>query len=92
PWEAPVGPVQAFARELKSFAAGIAGPLGFEDAMVTAGGCPLDGIDPASFASKKVPGLYVTGELLDVDGRSGGFNLHFAWTSGILAGRAAGRF
>ncbi len=92
PWDAPVGPVQAFARELKSFAAAVAGPLGFEDAMVTAGGCSLDGIDPASFASKKVPGLFVTGELLDVDGRSGGFNLHFAWTSGILAGRAAGRF
>lgn len=91
-WDAPVGPVQAFARELKSFAAGIAGPRGFEDAMVTAGGCALDGIDPASFASKKVPGLHVTGELLDVDGRSGGFNLHFAWTSGILAGRAAARF
>lgn len=91
-WDAPVGPTLAFARELKGFAAGIAGPLGFEDAMVTAGGCSLDGIDPASFASKKVPGLHVTGELLDVDGRSGGFNLHFAWTSGILAGRSAARF
>jgi predicted Rossmann fold flavoprotein len=91
-WDAPVGPVQAFARELKNFAAGVAGPLGFEDAMVTAGGCALAEIAPATFASKKTPGLYVTGELLDVDGRSGGFNLHFAWTSGILAGRAAARF
>ncbi len=91
-WDAPSGPVQAFARELKSFVSGISGTLDFREAMVTAGGCSLGEIDPASFASKKVPGLYVTGELLDADGRSGGFNLHFAWTSGILAGRAAARF
>lgn len=74
---------------LKSFALEVSGSLGFEDAMSTAGGCSLSEVDPASFASKVIKGLYVTGELLDLDGDSGGFNLHLAWTSGILAGRAA---
>ncbi len=74
---------------LKEFALEVSGSLGFEDAMVTAGGCALSELDPASFASKKVKGLYVTGELLDLDGDSGGYNLHLAWTSGILAGRSA---
>ena len=58
--------------------------------MLTAGGCALAELDPATFASRLVPGLYVAGELLDLDGDSGGYNLHLAWTSGILAGRAGG--
>jgi hypothetical protein len=74
---------------LKSFTLEVSGSLGFEDAMATAGGCSLSEVDPSSFASKKVKGLYVTGELLDIDGDSGGYNLHLAWTSGILAGRSA---
>ena len=41
-----------------------------------------------TFESLTCPGLYITGELLDVDGKSGGFNLHFAWASGIIAARA----
>ncbi|KAF0125022.1 MAG: hypothetical protein FD189_1989 [Elusimicrobia bacterium] len=91
-WEGPAGQAKPFAAALKTFRTDIEAPLGFAEAMVTAGGCALGEIDPVTFASKKAPGLYVTGELLDVDGRSGGFNLHFAWTSGILAGRAAARF
>ena len=78
------------AAALKSFSLEVTGSLGFEDAMATAGGCAVAEVEPETFASKKVPGLYVTGELLDIDGDSGGYNLHFAWTSGILAGRAAG--
>ncbi len=82
----------AFGGALKAMTFGLTGTLGFEDAMVTAGGCSLAEIDPETFASKKVPGLFVTGELLDLDGDSGGFNLHLAWTSGILAGRAAASY
>jgi predicted Rossmann fold flavoprotein len=85
----PPGCAGDLASALKSFSLELEGPLGFEDAMVTAGGCAPAEVDPASFASKKVKGLYITGELLDIDGDSGGFNLHLAWTSGILAGRAA---
>jgi len=91
-WAAPAGPGRpAFADLLKAFHDGLTGPPGLEDAMVTAGGCSLAEMDPETFASRKVPGLFVTGELLDLDGDSGGFNLHLAWTSGILAGRAAAK-
>ena len=91
-WDAPAGPgLDGLAAMLKSFPVSVKGSLGFEDAMVTAGGCALAEIDPATFASRLVPGLFVAGELLDLDGDSGGYNLHLAWTSGILAGRAAAK-
>ena len=92
-WDSLVLPgcARELAAALKSFTLEVSGSLGFEDAMVTAGGCALSEVDPATFASKRVKGLYVTGELLDIDGDSGGYNLHLAWTSGILAGRAAAK-
>ena len=61
---------------------------GFGYAEVTAGGVPLEEIDPATMASRVCPGLYLTGEILDVDGRLGGFNFQWAWSSGWVAGRA----
>lgn len=64
----------------------ITGTNGFEQAQVTRGGVPLHEINPATMESKKVSGLYITGELLDVDGMCGGYNLHFAWATGMLAG------
>lgn len=89
-WDAPAGPgLEILAAELKAFTLEITGSLGFEDAMISVGGCSCAELDPATFASRKVKGLFVTGELLDIDADSGGFNLHLAWTSGILAGRAA---
>ena len=65
------------------------GTQSFEQAQVTAGGVSTDEIDPRTFESRLYPGLYITGESVDVDGPCGGYNLHFAFTSGILAGRAA---
>ena len=64
----------------------ITGTNGFEQAQVTRGGVPLYEINPATMESKKVSGLYITGELLDVDGMCGGYNLHFAWATGMIAG------
>lgn len=61
---------------------------GYGFAEVTAGGIPLDEIDPATMQSRKCPGLYLTGELLDVDGRLGGFNFQWAWSSAWVAGHA----
>jgi predicted Rossmann fold flavoprotein len=61
----------------------------WNEAMVTAGGVITDEVDPRSFASRKAAGLFLTGEMLDVDGDSGGYNLHFAWASGLAAGHAA---
>jgi predicted Rossmann fold flavoprotein len=62
---------------------------GWNYAEVTAGGVPLSEIDFRSMASRRVPGLYVIGEMLDCDGRIGGFNFQWAWATGYAAGRAA---
>jgi hypothetical protein len=62
---------------------------GYNYAEVTAGGIPLSEVDPATMESQLRPGLYLIGEMLDVDGRIGGFNFQWAWATGYLAGRAA---
>jgi len=59
---------------------------GFDFAEVTAGGVPLPEIDTATMESRVCPGLYLCGEILDVDGRIGGYNFQWAWASGRLAG------
>jgi predicted Rossmann fold flavoprotein len=64
---------------------------GYGYAEVTAGGIPLDEIDPATMQSRVCPGLYLVGEILDVDGRLGGFNFQWAWSSGWVAGHAMAR-
>jgi predicted Rossmann fold flavoprotein len=64
---------------------------GYTYAEVTAGGVPLTEIDPATMASRVCPGLYLVGEILDVDGRIGGFNFQWAWSSGWNAGSAIAR-
>ena len=62
---------------------------GWNFAEVTAGGVPMDEIDYRTMESKVAPGLYLTGEMLDCDGRIGGFNFQWAWTTGWLAGQSA---
>ena len=64
---------------------------GWNFAEVTAGGVPLEEIDYRTMESKLVPGLYLAGEMLDCDGRIGGFNFQWAWTTGWLAGQSAAR-
>ena len=64
---------------------------GYTYAEVTAGGVPLDEVDPTTLQSRVCPGLYLVGEILDVDGRLGGFNFQWAWSSGWVAGHAASR-
>jgi predicted Rossmann fold flavoprotein len=64
---------------------------GWNYAEVTAGGVPLSEIDYRTMESRKVPGLYFAGEILDVDGRIGGFNFQWAWSSGWVAGQAAAK-
>lgn len=61
---------------------------GWNYAEVTAGGVPLEEINFRTMESKLVPGLYLIGEILDCDGRIGGFNFQWAWTTGLLAGLA----
>ena len=67
----------------------IKGSANIANAQVTRGGAIVDEFEPATLESRKVPGLFAAGEVLDVDGKCGGFNLHWAWASGIVAARAA---
>jgi len=63
---------------------------GWNYAEVTAGGVPLNEIDARTMQSRRVPGLYLVGEMLECDGRIGGFNFQWAWSTGHIAGKAAG--
>jgi predicted flavoprotein YhiN len=62
---------------------------GFDYAEVTAGGVPLSEVDVRTMASRRCPGLYLCGEILDVDGKIGGYNFQWAWATGRLAGNYA---
>jgi len=61
---------------------------GWKYAEVTAGGVPLSEIDPRTMESRMRSGLYLVGEILDCDGRIGGFNFQWAWATGYLAGNS----
>ena len=76
------------ARRLNRFSFIPAGTAGYTRAEVTAGGVDTKEINPSTFEARRVPGLYIIGELLDVTGRLGGFNLHWAWSSGFAAAKA----
>jgi predicted flavoprotein YhiN len=74
---------------LKRLRLPVAGTLGFGKAEVTAGGVVLDEVDSRSMSSKLMPGLFLAGEVLDLDGPIGGYNFQAAWSTGWLAGQAA---
>ena len=65
-------------------------PMGMDSAQVTAGGIVTTEFDEKTMESRLVPGLYACGEVLDIDGDCGGYNLQWAWSSGRLAGLCAG--
>jgi predicted Rossmann fold flavoprotein len=69
----------------------IRGKTTFKEEFVTCGGVKLDEVDFRTMESRKCPGLYFAGEVLDVDGVTGGFNFQNAWTTGWLAGQAIGK-
>ena len=78
--------LHALAAAMRSFRFPVTGAFGFEAAQVTAGGLRTSEFDAETLQSRIVPDLYACGELLDVDGDCGGFNLQWAWASGLLAG------
>ena len=80
---------QALLRALLEHEIPITGDRGFVHAEATAGGIPLDQVRLETMESRLCPGLHLCGELLDVDGRIGGFNFQWAWASGTVAGRGA---
>ena len=79
----------ALCSTVLDFALAITGVQGFDSAQVTAGGIDTRDFDPKTMASRLHPGLYAAGEVLNVDGDCGGYNLLFAWASGMLAGESA---
>ena len=74
---------------LKKWEFPIEGYTGYERAVITAGGVTTDSINPKTMESKLIPGLYFAGEILDLDGDTGGYNLQIAWSTGHAAGVAA---
>lgn len=76
---------------IKFFELPVTSTNSFEQAQVCCGGVDTRDVRPETMESKLVKGLYLAGELLDVDGICGGYNLQWAWSTGITAGRCAGR-
>jgi predicted flavoprotein YhiN len=77
-------------KNLKGLKINITGHKSFDNSQICSGGCRLSEIDYNTFESKLVSNLYITGELLDMNGVCGGYNLTTCWISGILSGKAIG--
>ena len=82
--------IDAVCKAVKGFEVTLTEPMGMDSAQVTAGGIVTKEFNPETMESKLVPGLYACGEVLDIDGDCGGYNLQWAWSSGRLAGSHAG--
>ena len=78
-------------QRIKRFAVEIKGTKAFDMAQVCSGGVSLTEINPKTMQCRKIPGIYLAGELLDTDGICGGYNLQWAWSSGACAGYAASK-
>ena len=84
----PAKEQNALARHVCSFEITVNGKTTFKEEFVTCGGIKLNEVDPNTMMSKKIPGLYFAGEILDVDAITGGFNFQHAWTSGFVAAKS----
>ena len=82
--------LDAVCHAVKCFEAELTETMGMDAAQVTAGGIVTSEFDPMTMESRRIPNLYACGEVLDIDGDCGGYNLQWAWSSGRLAGRSAG--
>lgn len=79
--------IRKLARVVKGMSFSVKGTTGFANAQTSSGGACTDGFDSLTLESRIVKGLFAAGEVLDVDGECGGFNLQWAWSSGYVAGR-----
>jgi hypothetical protein len=84
-------PCERLASLLKDFRLKVTGRGDAQQAQVTRGGASVEEFDSTTLESRRIGGLFAAGEVLDIDGRCGGFNLHWAWASGIRAGQGAAR-
>lgn len=85
------GEISELARIIKNYRLSVLGPGDTQHAQVTRGGADVSEFDSETMESRRVPGLYAVGEALDIDGACGGYNLHWAFASGLRAGRSAAR-
>lgn len=83
--------IKRIAHAIQDFSLSVVGTMGFDAAQVTAGGIRTEEFNPHTMESLLMPGLFAAGEVLDIDGDCGGYNLQWAWASGYLAGKAAAR-
>jgi predicted flavoprotein YhiN len=81
----PAKAENALIRNLVDYTVDVKGKTTFKEEFVTAGGINLSEVDPNTMMSRKVTNLFFAGEILDVDGITGGFNFQHAWTSGWIA-------
>ena len=82
---------KSLAKALKGWKMDMEGYVGYERCVVTAGGVSQDEMTPKTLESRLIPGLYFAGEILDLDGDTGGYNLQIAFSTGYLAGSSAAR-
>lgn len=85
------GQMALLAERIKALPFHVTGLAGWENAQITAGGVPLTEVEVSAMESKKCPGLYLAGEMLNANGQCGGYNLHFAWATGMAAGMHAAK-
>lgn len=83
--------IRHISKNIKKWRFNVVATENWDNAQVTAGGVCLDEVDEKSMQSRVIKGLYITGEVLDVDADCGGYNLHWAWASGMLAGSEAAK-
>ena len=81
------GALHALCQLAKHFTLDVTGVMGFDFAQVTAGGVPVSEFRADTLESRLAPGVFAAGEVLDIDGDCGGFNLQWAWSSGYVAGQ-----
>jgi hypothetical protein len=81
--------IERIASAMKEWTIPCSGTQSWMFSQVTAGGVDVREVDPATLESKRMPGVYFAGEVLDIDGDSGGYNLQWAWSSGAVAGTHA---
>ncbi len=86
------GDIKAIAAQIKAFSLKVTGNTGFNNSQVTAGGLACREFDSETLMSKKIGGLFAAGEILDIDGDCGGFNLQWAWSSGYCAAMGAAEY
>lgn len=80
---------RSFVHRIKNLEVTVTGLRDFKEAIITKGGVSVRDVDPSTMESKRIPGLYFCGEVLDLDAMTGGYNLQIAWSTGYLAGTMA---